>query len=116
MDLIYMVLKGKVAFYGPDDKVIGEDGPHEGLLLPENSRYWFGAIGDEEAWLLQIAGYPKGAEMSQRIPVTQARTDAGGVWGGKIGNAPGEGGVVMVVWVRVVAVWLKKKQEEKKKK
>src|SRR3546814_5413424 len=74
MDLIYMVLKGKVAFYGPDDKVIGEYGPHEGLLLPENSRYWFGAIGDEEAWLLQIAGYPKGAEMSKRIPRSEEHT------------------------------------------
>ncbi len=82
MDLIYMVLKGKVAFYGPGDKVIGEYGPHEGLLLPENSRYWFGAVGDEEAHLLQIAGYPKGAEMSKRIPVEPARADAGGVWFG----------------------------------
>lgn len=82
MDLIYMVLKGKVAFYGPGDKVIGEYGPLEGLLLPENSRYWFGAIGDEEAWLLQIAGYPKGAEMSKRIPLEPARADAGGVWFG----------------------------------
>jgi quercetin dioxygenase-like cupin family protein len=82
MDLIYMVLKGKVAFYGPDDKVIGEYGPNEGLLLPENSRYWFGSIGDEEAWLLQIAGYPKGAEMSKRIPLAPARADAAGVWFG----------------------------------
>lgn len=82
MDLIYMVLKGRVAFYGPGDKVIGEYGPNEGLLLPENSRYWFGSIGDEEAWLLQIAGYPKGAEMSKRIPVEPARPDAGGVWVG----------------------------------
>jgi quercetin dioxygenase-like cupin family protein len=67
MDLIYMVLKGKVAFYGPGEKVIGEYGPLEGLLLPENSRYWFGSVGDEEAYLLQIAGYPKGAKMSRRI-------------------------------------------------
>ena len=67
LDLIYMVLKGKVAFYGPGDKVLGEYGPFEGLLLPENSRYWFGSIGDEEAYLLQIAGYPKGAKMSRRI-------------------------------------------------
>jgi hypothetical protein len=67
MDLIYMVLKGKVAFYGPGDKMIGEYGPQEGLLLPENSRYWFVAVGDEEAHLLQVAGYPKGAAMSKRI-------------------------------------------------
>lgn len=82
LDLIYMVLKGRVGFYGPEHKVIGEYGPLEGVLLPENSRYWFGAIGDEEAWLLQIAGYPKGAEMSKRIPLEPARADAAGVWFG----------------------------------
>jgi len=73
MDLIYMVLKGRVRFYGPDDKVLGDFGPHEGILLPENSRYWFGSVGDEEAWLLQIAGYPKGAKMSKRIPLEPAK-------------------------------------------
>ena len=82
LDLIYMVLKGRVTFYGPGDKVIGEYGPLEGLLLPENSRYWFKSVGEEEAWLLQIAGYPKGAEASKRIPVEPARADAGGVWFG----------------------------------
>lgn len=73
MDLIYMVLKGRVKFYGPGDKEIGDFGPQEGLLLPENSRYWFGSVGDEEAWLLQIAGYPKGAKMSKRIPLEPAK-------------------------------------------
>lgn len=82
MDLIYMVLKGRVQFYGPEGKLLGDYGPQEGLLLPENSRYWFRSVGDEEAWLLQIAGYPKGAEMSKRIPVEPARADAGGVWFG----------------------------------
>ena len=38
MDLIYMVLKGRVQFYGPDGKLWGDYGPQEGLLLPENSR------------------------------------------------------------------------------
>ena len=82
MDLIYMVLKGRVQFYGPDGKLWGDYGPNEGLLLPENSRYWFKSVGEEEAWLLQIAGYPKGAEMSKRIPLEAARADAGGVWFG----------------------------------
>jgi mannose-6-phosphate isomerase-like protein (cupin superfamily) len=82
MDLIYMVLKGRVQFYGPEGKLWGDYGPNEGLLLPENSRYWFKSVGEEEAWLLQIAGYPKGAEMSKRIPLEPARADAGGVWFG----------------------------------
>ena len=82
LDLIYMVLKGRVRFYGPGDKDLGDFGPNEGLLLPENSRYWFGSVGDEEAWLLQIAGYPKGPEMAKRIPLEPARADAAGVWFG----------------------------------
>src|SRR5262245_36494546 len=56
MDLIYMVLKGRVAFYGPGDKLVGELGVHEGVMLPEYTRYWFKSVGDEEAHLLQIAG------------------------------------------------------------
>ena len=82
MDLIYMVLKGRVQFYGAEGKLLGDYGPHQGLLLPENSRYWFKSVGEEEAWLLQIAGYPKGAAMSKRIPLEPARADAGGVWFG----------------------------------
>ena len=43
MDTFWMVLKGRVRFYGPDDVVIGEFGPHEGhgdaaLLAATGSR------------------------------------------------------------------------------
>ena len=83
MDLIYMVLKGRVTFYGPGDKILGSYGPFEGLLLPENSRYWFGSEGDEEAYLLQIAGYPKGAKMSRRINSEPLKeTQQGSQWFG----------------------------------
>jgi mannose-6-phosphate isomerase-like protein (cupin superfamily) len=82
MDLIYMVLKGKIRFYGPDDAVIGDYGPNQGLLLPENTRYWFKSLGEEEAWLLQIAGYPKGAEASRRIPCEAPKAASGGAWFG----------------------------------
>ena len=82
MDLIYMVLKGRVAFYGPGDKVIGEFGVHEGILLPENSRYWFKSVGDEEAHLLQIAGYPRGAKAAKRIPLEAPKVTSGGMWVG----------------------------------
>ena len=61
-ELIYMVLKGRVKFYGAGDVELGDFGPHEGILLPENSRYRFGSVGDEEAWLLQVAGDPKSAK------------------------------------------------------
>lgn len=77
LDLIYMVLKGRVTFYGPGDKVLGSYGPLEGLLLPENARYWFGSEGEEEAWLLQIAGYPKGAKASRRINAEPVKANQG---------------------------------------
>jgi mannose-6-phosphate isomerase-like protein (cupin superfamily) len=65
-DGIWLVLKGHVRFYGPDG-VTGEVGPLEGILQPENSRYWFECFGDEEVWLMQIAGYPKGRSASRRV-------------------------------------------------
>jgi quercetin dioxygenase-like cupin family protein len=77
MDLIYMVLQGRIEFYGPGDKSLGVFGKYEGIKLPENSRYWFRSVGDEEAHLLQIAGYPRGAKASKRIPVEAAKRGAG---------------------------------------
>jgi quercetin dioxygenase-like cupin family protein len=78
MDLIYMVLKGRVEFYGPEGKLLGDYGPQEGLLLPENSRYWFESVGDEEAWLMQIAGFPKGVEAYRRVAVEAPKHADGG--------------------------------------
>lgn len=82
MDLIYMTLKGRIRFYGPGDKVIGEYGPLEGVLLPENSRYWFESVGTEEAHLLQIAGFPKGIGALKRIALEPPKQADGGegVW------------------------------------
>ena len=34
MDGFWMVLAGRVRFYGPGDVVIGEFGKHEGVLIP----------------------------------------------------------------------------------
>jgi mannose-6-phosphate isomerase-like protein (cupin superfamily) len=83
VDLIYMVLKGCVRFYGPDDRVLGELGAFQGLLLPENARYWFKSVGDEEAWLLQVAGYTKGVKAAKRIAVEARTVKKHGVWFGQ---------------------------------
>ena len=69
MDGIWMVLKGRLRWYGAHDKVMGEFGPMEGIVQPENSRYWFESIGDEEAWLVQIGGYPKGKAAARKIHI-----------------------------------------------
>jgi mannose-6-phosphate isomerase-like protein (cupin superfamily) len=53
-DGFWMVLQGRVRFYGVDG-VIGEYGPGEGLLMPRNSRYWFEtADTSQELQILQI--------------------------------------------------------------
>ena len=78
MDLIYMVMKGRIKFYGPGDKVIGDFGPNEGMLLPENSRYWFESVGEEEAWLMQIAGFPKGISAYKRVAIEAPKHADGG--------------------------------------
>ena len=80
MDLMYIVLKGRVRFYGAGDKVVGEFGVHDGILLPEFTRYWFESVGEEEAHLLQIAGYPQGAKKSKRIPLAPPKAASGGEW------------------------------------
>jgi quercetin dioxygenase-like cupin family protein len=68
-DGIWLVLKGKVKFYDGGQTVTGIFGPLEGVCQPQNSRYWFEVEGDEEAWLLQIAGFPKGKAMAKRIGI-----------------------------------------------
>jgi mannose-6-phosphate isomerase-like protein (cupin superfamily) len=54
-DSLWMVLKGRVRFYGPDDEVIGEFGPNEGTITPAYSRYWFENAGEDELELLQVS-------------------------------------------------------------
>ncbi len=53
----WMVLKGRVRFYGPDDVVIGEFGPMEGTITPRFSRYWFENVGEEDLEILQVAAF-----------------------------------------------------------
>jgi hypothetical protein len=50
-------LKGRVRFYGPGDKLIGEFGPHEGTITPRYARYWFENAGDEDLEILQVGAY-----------------------------------------------------------
>lgn len=53
-DSFWLVLKGKVAFYGPQDKLIGEFGPMEGTTTPRYFRYWFANCGEEDLEMLHV--------------------------------------------------------------
>ena len=73
----WMVLKGRVRFYGPGDVVIGEFGPHEGTITPRFSRYWFENIGDEDLEILQVSAFSEGARTSGRTDVSAQRFSVG---------------------------------------
>jgi len=76
-DTFWMVLKGRVRFYGPDDVVIGEFGPYEGTITPQYSRYWFESVGEEDLELLQVAAYRPGG--GARIDVSEQKLDISSV-------------------------------------
>jgi quercetin dioxygenase-like cupin family protein len=57
LDGMWMVLSGRIRFYGPEDKVIGEYGKYEGVLIPRGCPYWFESVGSEEAELLQVEAF-----------------------------------------------------------
>lgn len=59
-ETIWMVLRGKVRFYGPENVVIAELGPEEGLLMPTGARYWFEKVGQQELELLQMVATEPG--------------------------------------------------------
>ena len=69
----WMVLKGRVRFYGPGDVLIGEFGPHEGTITPRYSRYWFENCGNEDLEILQVSGLSEGAKTSGRTDVSAQR-------------------------------------------
>jgi mannose-6-phosphate isomerase-like protein (cupin superfamily) len=77
MDTFWMVLKGRVRFYGPGDVVIGEFGPNEGTFTPRYSRYWFENVGDGDLELLQVAAYTQGASEGGRTDVSEQRYKVG---------------------------------------
>jgi mannose-6-phosphate isomerase-like protein (cupin superfamily) len=47
VDGFWMVLSGRVKFYTNDDVEIATLGPLEGVVIPRNYPYWFGADGVE---------------------------------------------------------------------
>src|SRR5919202_113753 len=46
-DGFWLVLSGRVRFYGEGDVLLAELGQHEGILMPRGFKYWFESVGDE---------------------------------------------------------------------
>ena len=79
MDGFWMVLAGRVRFYGPGDVVIGEFGKHEGILIPRGEQYWFESASDnEELEILQMAAFEKGTKV-ERVDAEAQKLKVGSV-------------------------------------
>ena len=76
-ETFWWVIRGRVRFYGPEDVVLGEFGPGEGIVTPRYSRYWFENSGDGDLELLQIAASPELGLKSGRTDVAPQRYDVG---------------------------------------
>lgn len=89
MDSFWMVLKGRVKFYGPGDNLIGEYGPMEGLITPAGARYWFEKTSDEDLELLQVASYEQDASKARRISMdgNKPKSNRNQWFDGQRGNA-----------------------------
>ena len=66
-DTTWLVLRGRVRFYGPGDALIAELGVHESITIPGGARYWFEKTGDEDVDLLQVVAYDRGSGDAQRV-------------------------------------------------
>jgi mannose-6-phosphate isomerase-like protein (cupin superfamily) len=58
-DGFFFVLKGRVRFYGPEDVLIGELGPLEGIVIPRGTAYWFESASAEALELLSVESFDR---------------------------------------------------------
>ncbi len=77
-DSMWMVLKGRVRFYGVGDELLGEFGPHEGIFTPRYFRYWFENCGEGDLELLQVGAFSSATQKSSgRVDVSQQKYNLG---------------------------------------
>jgi mannose-6-phosphate isomerase-like protein (cupin superfamily) len=74
MDGFYMVLKGEVTFYGPDNEVIGIYGENQGLTMPHGNAYWFANTGEQDLEILQVVAWAPGID-DKRVDVNPPKGD-----------------------------------------
>jgi mannose-6-phosphate isomerase-like protein (cupin superfamily) len=68
-DTTWLVLRGRVRFYGPGDAPIAELGPEEGIVIPGGARYWFEKTGPDDLEIVQMVGYDRANGKPQRVNV-----------------------------------------------
>jgi mannose-6-phosphate isomerase-like protein (cupin superfamily) len=68
-DGIWIVLKGRVKFYGKDDVVLAELGPLQGIHIPRGFYYWFESSSPEKLEILQVEAIDKSVK-NERLNAT----------------------------------------------
>jgi mannose-6-phosphate isomerase-like protein (cupin superfamily) len=68
-DGIWIVLKGRVKFYGKDNVVLAELGPLEGIHLPRGYYYWFESASPDVLEILQMESIDKSVK-NERLNAT----------------------------------------------
>jgi mannose-6-phosphate isomerase-like protein (cupin superfamily) len=68
-DGIWIVLKGRVKFYGKDDMVLAELGPLQGIHIPRGFYYWFESSSPEKLEILQVEAIDKSVK-NERLNAT----------------------------------------------
>jgi mannose-6-phosphate isomerase-like protein (cupin superfamily) len=68
-DGIWIVLKGRVKFYGKDDAVLAELGPLQGIHIPRGFYYWFESASPEMLEILQVEAIDKSVR-NERLNAT----------------------------------------------
>jgi len=68
-DGIWIVLKGRVKFYGKDDVVLAELGPLQGIHIPRGFYYWFESASPEMLEILQVEAIDKSVK-NERLNMT----------------------------------------------
>jgi mannose-6-phosphate isomerase-like protein (cupin superfamily) len=91
-DGFWLVLSGRVRFYAEGDRLLGDLGPHEGILIPRGFKYWFESASDEPLEILQVSAaavplHTEEAIMADRVNYTPPKRSFSGV----VGAAPGAG-------------------------
>ena len=61
-DGFFIVMEGRVTFYGEGDVVLAELGAQEGIVIPHGFKYWFESSGADPLQLLHVAAQDPGVK------------------------------------------------------
>jgi mannose-6-phosphate isomerase-like protein (cupin superfamily) len=73
-DGFWFVLSGRARFVGENERLIGEFGKHEGVLIPRGCKYWFESASPEPLEIMRVgaAASPNDLRREDFTPMTES--------------------------------------------